>query len=82
MYLLDFEVHVTKNLDGTAPKKYLESLALDKLSSTIQIALPFFVALLIKEFRPFQLAFDYVINLVFKIRFPNEMHRLFCVTCQ
>ena len=26
MYLLDFEVHVTQNLDGTrAPKKYLES---------------------------------------------------------
>ena len=25
MYLLDFEVHVTQNLDGTrAPKKYLE----------------------------------------------------------
>ena len=25
MYLLDFELHVTQNLDGTrAPKKYLE----------------------------------------------------------
>ena len=36
MYLLDFEVHVTQNLDGTAPKKYLENLALNKLSSTIQ----------------------------------------------
>ena len=25
MYLLDFELHITQNLDGTrAPKKYLE----------------------------------------------------------